>query len=159
MTPILAKTRGLRVDRAGSGGTQPGSATHFAAEVIDNPGHSPYQGMDVHFQMVRFALALHLDASPAQVELHHRLDRDLGLDPLDLVLVVLRLEEIENAEFPVGDLEHVATVEDLVDVVRQWSSPDRCATLPPPPPARTQSGMRPVATPVIGFEPRRVASR
>lgn len=89
--------------------------------------------MDVHTEIVRFALALHLDADVTDIQLDHRLERDLGLDPLDLVLVVLRLEEIEGGELPVADLESVMTVRDLVDVVRSWASPDRSATLPPPP--------------------------
>jgi acyl carrier protein len=96
--------------------------------------------MDIHTEIVRFALALHLKAQPSHIELHHRLEQDLGLDPLDLVLVVLRLEEIEEAEFPVADLETVMTVGDLVAVVRSWASPDRSASLPPPP--RTDSGFR-----------------
>jgi acyl carrier protein len=78
---------------------------------------------DVNLEVVRIALALHLSISPGAVELEHRLEADLGLDPLDLVLVVLRLEEIEHAEFPVADLESVATVADLVGLVRAWSMP------------------------------------
>ena len=94
--------------------------------------------VDVQLEVVRSALALHLSVDPTAIELEHRLEADLGLDPLDLVLVVLRLEEIEGAEFPVADLETVTTVADLVSVVREWSNGgDRSATLPPPPPAGT----------------------
>ncbi len=112
--------------------------------------------VDTQLEVVRFALALHLSIDPIEIELEHRLEADLGLDPLDLVLVVLRLEEIEEAEFPVADLETVVTVADLVSVVREWSSGDRSATLPPPPPApipngRHASGIRPVAHAVIRF--------
>jgi acyl carrier protein len=110
----------------------------------------------IHMQLevVRLALALHLSIDPVEIELEHRLDEDLGLDPLDLVLVVLRLEEIEEAEFPVADLETVTTVADLVSVVRAWSNGDRSATLPPPPPAtevtgRHTSGIQSVAHAVI----------
>jgi acyl carrier protein len=106
---------------------------------------------DIQFEIVRFALALHLGVDSEELELHHRLEADLGLDPLDLVLVALRLEEIEDAEFPVARLEMVHTVGDLVDVVRDWASPDHTATVPPPPPARMQSGIQPVAAAVIPF--------
>ena len=110
---------------------------------------------DIQLEVVRFALALHLSVDPDRIELEHRLEADLGLDPHDLVLVVLRLEEIEEAEFPVADLETVTTVADLVAVVRGWSSLDRCATLPPPaPPSRRSpgrhpSGIRPIPSAVI----------
>lgn len=86
---------------------------------------------DIQLEVVRFALALHLSVDPDRIEPEHRLEADLGLDPLDLVLVVLRLEEIEGAEFPVADLETVTTVADLVAVVRGWSGAGR-ETLPPP---------------------------
>ncbi|MBX3208565.1 MAG: hypothetical protein KF764_26265 [Labilithrix sp.] len=97
-------------------------------------------------EIVSFALALHLGIDPAEVEVSHRLEADLGLDPLDLVLVVLRLEELGEVEFPVAELEGLRTVGDLVDVVRQWvHGPDtlrsELLTAPPPPP-RTESGYR-----------------
>ena len=85
---------------------------------------------DIELEVVRFALALHLSADPGRIEPEHRLEADLGLDPLDLVLVVLRLEEIEDAEFPVADLETVITVADLVGVVRAWSRSERSGIHP-----------------------------
>jgi len=72
-------------------------------------------------EIVCFALALHLEVDPSEIHERQHLEDDLGLDPLDLVLVVLRLEEIGEGEFPVGDLEAVFTVKDLADVVRTWS--------------------------------------
>jgi acyl carrier protein len=71
-------------------------------------------------EIVCFALALHLEVDPSEIHESQHLEEDLGLDPLDLVLVVLRLEEIGEGEFPVGDLEAVFTVKDLADVVRSW---------------------------------------
>jgi acyl carrier protein len=73
-------------------------------------------------EIVCFALALHLEVDPSEIDEAMHLERDLGLDPLDLVLVVLRLEEIGEGEFPVGDLEDVFTVKDLADVVRTWNA-------------------------------------
>jgi hypothetical protein len=52
------------------------------------------------------------------------------------VLVALRLEEIEEGEFPVARLETVSTVADLVGIVRAWSTMpsrrDERETLLPP---------------------------
>jgi acyl carrier protein len=72
-------------------------------------------------EIVCFALALHLEVDPAEIHAGQHLEDDLGLDPLDLVLVVLRLEELGDGEFPVGDLESVFTVDDLAKVVRVWN--------------------------------------
>ena len=76
---------------------------------------------DHSFEIVRFALALHLEIVPAAIVESDSLTEDLGLDPLDLVLIVLRLEELAEAEFPVASLEHAHTVADLVALVREWA--------------------------------------
>jgi acyl carrier protein len=51
----------------------------------------------------------------------HRFD-ELGLDSLDLVLVVLRLEEFYRGagEFPVAELAQASRVADLVCLVQAW---------------------------------------
>jgi len=77
---------------------------------------------DPSLEIVRFALALHLEVVPEVIAVDDRLNEDLGLDPLDLVLVVLRLEELAEAEFPVADLEHASTVADLVALVTRWAT-------------------------------------
>lgn len=77
---------------------------------------------DVHFDLVRHALALHLEVPATSLALDDRLAEDLGLDPLDVVLVTLRLEELESVELPVAALESVDTVRDLVAFVRRRAS-------------------------------------
>jgi acyl carrier protein len=96
-----------------------------------------------HVEIVCFALGFHLGIDSDAITVEHRLDEDLGLDPLDLVLVVLRLEELGDVEFPVADLEGLRTVRDLVDVVQRWCTECEEAdeTLPPGP-LRTDSGFR-----------------
>jgi acyl carrier protein len=72
--------------------------------------------------IVRHALARYL-CTPAEVilpELHLR--ADLGLDPLDVVLVVLRLERMVGREFPMALLEIIHTVDELNRLVRAWAS-------------------------------------
>ena len=66
-------------------------------------------------------LAAQLQVDPAFIRDVHTLD-ELALDPLDLVLVVLRLEDIErgSGEFPLARLEHAITVGELVAVVDGW---------------------------------------
>lgn len=90
------------------------------------------------FDLVRLALALHLDLEPDTITIAARLEDDLGLDALDLVLVLLRLEELGEAELPVADLENAETVADLVDLVDAWASgprTERTPSIPPSPPS------------------------
>ena len=98
---------------------------------------------DDELDIVRFALALHLRCDPDEITEAQRLKEDLALDPLDLVLIALRLEEVGDSEFPVDALAEVSTVADFVDAVRAWCRMDpaayRISTLPPP---RPESGIR-----------------
>ena len=48
------------------------------------------------------------------------LRRDLQLEPLDLVLFGLDLEQSADSPFPFESLDHVKTVSDLLLVVMQW---------------------------------------
>ncbi|MBS2011663.1 MAG: hypothetical protein JST00_02020 [Deltaproteobacteria bacterium] len=70
--------------------------------------------------LVRRAIAAHLEMAQDEIEAQQSLEDDLGLDPLDLVLITLRLEEDVGVEFPVALLETVKTVGDLEDLVRSW---------------------------------------
>jgi acyl carrier protein len=65
------------------------------------------------------ALSRHLGTTDV-VPFTAQLEEDLGLDPLDLTLIALRLEEEELREFPLASLVGAKTVSDLDDVVRAW---------------------------------------
>lgn len=109
---------------------------------------------DDELDIVRFALALHLRIDPDEVQVEHRLKADLSLETLDLVLVALRLEELdETNEFPVAELAWCQTVGDLVAVVGAWcrmTPGDRISTLPPP---RLESSIRLVGEAACGDAP------
>ena len=79
--------------------------------------------------LVRLALAIHLDIGAGSIEDDARLKEDLALDPLDLVLIALRFEELAKLEFPVGELEHATTVAAVICIVRAWW-PDLAAPSP-----------------------------
>jgi acyl carrier protein len=72
---------------------------------------------------VRRALAEYLDLKPSDIADGAELGRDLGLEPLDLVLIVFRLEEFADAdaEFSISDLEGVVSVGDFEKIVRAWA--------------------------------------
>ncbi len=75
--------------------------------------------------LVHQLLASRLQVDAASIQDTDRFD-DLGLGPLDLVLVVLRLDRLDrgDGEFPLYALEHATTVGDLVDLVELWLRAD-----------------------------------
>lgn len=104
--------------------------------------------------LVRIAVALHLDASLDSVHSEDHLERDLGLDPLDLVLVVLRLDELVGAQCALADLQELNTVADLEEMVRGWQRPGQSEVVPAEVrepfmrrASRTESGTLPIAQP------------
>jgi len=66
---------------------------------------------------VRCAVAQHLDIGSGEVRPAHRFE-DLGLHPLDVVQIALRLEEVENVELPIDELDAVHKVADLTALLR-----------------------------------------
>ena len=76
-------------------------------------------------QLVYAALAPLLELDEALIKDADAL-AELGLDALDLVLVAIKLEEIEpeNGPFPLTALAHARTVGDLVELVEGWSQRD-----------------------------------
>jgi Phosphopantetheine attachment site len=75
--------------------------------------------------VVHGALAAHLGIEVEAIDHDQRLDRDLGLDAFDLVLVALRLEDRapERGEFPVGVLDPSMTVRELAALYLSWAAP------------------------------------
>src|SRR5262249_36579921 len=68
---------------------------------------------------VRLSVARYLGVPERSVDAAHRLREDLGLLPLDLVLVVISLEDVASSRFPVERLDSVHTVEELTRML--WS--------------------------------------
>ena len=67
---------------------------------------------------VRRVLASHLARSVESVQPAHRLRRDLGLLPFDLVLVAQRLEELAELRIPEDLLPSARTVAELTKLLR-----------------------------------------
>jgi|HubBroStandDraft_2_1064218.scaffolds.fasta_scaffold13597_3 acyl carrier protein len=74
--------------------------------------------------LVHASIASQLRIDEASVADAQRFE-ELGLDPLGLVQVVIRLESLDpgDGDFPVAMLEHARTVGDLVELVDLWSQP------------------------------------
>jgi hypothetical protein len=64
-------------------------------------------------QLVRTMLACHLDRAVCAIQPWQRLDRDLDLTPLELVLLALEFEEIQQVRVSMDGLVGASTVGDL----------------------------------------------
>jgi hypothetical protein len=67
---------------------------------------------------VRSKLARYLHVVPDRSFDRAELQRDLGLEPLDVVLFVVSFEESEDVAFQIEELENVAS--ELINVVSHW---------------------------------------
>ena len=87
-------------------------------------------------RLVCEVVARHLQVEPRAIDAKTMVQQDLELDPLDLVLIALRIEELEQIEFPIAHLEHVRSVGDIVEIVRAAHASEADA------PASRESGVR-----------------
>ena len=65
-------------------------------------------------------LAQHLGVPEREILLSHDLQRDWGVTPLSLVIILLDLERLAAIELPSHELSEVRTVSDLVVRFRAW---------------------------------------
>jgi acyl carrier protein len=74
--------------------------------------------------MVRFGLATHLRVELKDLHNGQRLREDLGLEPIDLVWIAMRVEALVSGvdHFPVEPLLNVETVGDLVSAFDAWAT-------------------------------------
>ena len=63
---------------------------------------------------VRKALSRYLDVEPTALNAADRLDEDLDMTTLDVVLVVLHVEDVYGHELDISLMESVRTVSELV---------------------------------------------
>lgn len=84
---------------------------------------------DLDDELVRTALSLHTTRDPREIEAGTRLGSDLGLEPADVILVLLQLEELAGLQLPAAELDALRTVGDLVALVGRWAT-ERITLLP-----------------------------
>jgi acyl carrier protein len=69
--------------------------------------------------VVRGAIARHTGATRSAIGPFDHLERDLHLQPLDIVLIVLAIEDAERIVLPIADLASITTVSGLTRLVRR----------------------------------------
>jgi acyl carrier protein len=103
------------------------------------------------------ALATYFEVSPAQVKPDQQLRRDWGVDPVELNVIALRIEEREDVEIRARDLENVDTVGQLIALVRAIRRRNEIAeeiTLVRDRGGRRQDDAPPAADVALGSQPR-----
>ena len=70
-------------------------------------------------KIVHRAISEHLGVEAGAIRSRARLTHDLGLLPLDIVLITLRIEDHEGVGLPMDRLASVHTVGQLVEYVRR----------------------------------------
>jgi acyl carrier protein len=73
---------------------------------------------DQTYSSVCTTLATYFDVHPSHVRPDQSLLRDWGVDPVELHVLASQIEEREDVEIRIGDLENVATVGQLIALVR-----------------------------------------
>jgi hypothetical protein len=73
---------------------------------------------DSAYRSVCDALSRQLGTDLTELRMHHRLERDLGLSPLDRDMIALWLEEMESVELVPSEVQDARTVGQLVRMLR-----------------------------------------
>jgi hypothetical protein len=116
----LAEGPGLPLRFVSIANTGTAAAVGAGMDITTCPG-----GQEVNMQghrksQVGMALARYLGMPPGESFARAELQRDLGLEPLDVVLFVLAFEESDGEAFRFEELEHVLTAGELVATVSGW---------------------------------------
>lgn len=69
-------------------------------------------------EKLREIIAEQLSVDQSEIELTSNFKEDLGADSLDLFELVMALEEEYDVEIPSEELENIATVEDVVEYLK-----------------------------------------
>ena len=76
---------------------------------------------DITADKVIGILAKKLDVDRTTIQLNTRLADDLGVDSFGAVELMFEIEEAFGLKLPDSEIEHIRTVGDIVDYIRQWS--------------------------------------
>lgn len=71
------------------------------------------------FEQVRDIISQELNIQKDKIKLESRLSEDLGLDSIDAVELIMKLEEDYNISISDDEIKNVKTVSELVDYVNK----------------------------------------
>lgn len=76
---------------------------------------------DITAEKIIAILAKKLDVEITTIRLDTRLAEDLGVDSFGAVELMFEIEEAFGLKVPNSEIEHIRTVGDIADYIRQWS--------------------------------------
>ena len=102
-------------------------------------------------QRLRDALAKELKRDAATIEPGHKLRDDLGLNSLDAIELMFKVEEEFDLAIPDADLQKLVTVGDLITYIEgRLNQPSGQPAAPAKPPTASKTAKAPAAKPAAG---------
>lgn len=72
----------------------------------------------MEYEKLKQVIAEVLNVDPEEITMETTFMEDLGADSLDIFQIVMGIEEEFNVEIPAEKVEHITTVEEAVDLIR-----------------------------------------
>jgi len=76
------------------------------------------RGIKMDFEKIRKIIAEQLNISESEITEETSFEDDLGADSLDIFQIIMALEEEFNLEISNEDAEHISTVADVVEYIK-----------------------------------------
>lgn len=72
----------------------------------------------MEFEKLKQVIAQILNVDPEEITMETTFMEDLGADSLDVFQIVMGIEEEFDIEIPAEDVEHITTVEEAVNLIK-----------------------------------------
>lgn len=72
----------------------------------------------MEFEKLKQVIAQILNVDPEEITMEMTFMEDLGADSLDIFQIVMGIEEEFDIEIPPEDVEHITTVEEAVNLIK-----------------------------------------
>ncbi|MBQ6807253.1 MAG: acyl carrier protein [Lachnospiraceae bacterium] len=72
----------------------------------------------MEFEKLKQVIAQILNVDPEEITMETTFLEDLGADSLDVFQIVMGIEEEFDIEIPAEDVEHITTVEEAVNLIK-----------------------------------------
>ena len=78
----------------------------------------------MEFEKLKQVIAEVLNLDPEEITMETTFLEDLGADSLDVFQIIMGIEEVFDIEIPAEKAEHVTTVQEAVDLIKNATDPE-----------------------------------